>query len=134
MPVTFEKPNEIKSVAGLAKRASEINEARLLFRGQNTDKPLKPKTARQRDFDAGVQQEMLERFKKESGPFLGGVSPQTDWDWLSVAQHQAMSTRLTGQEETFVRCVAKTLRRPVHSANGHSTDQSQRRIDGLMPR
>lgn len=36
-----------------------------------------------------------------------------------------------GQEETFVRCVAKTLRRQVHSASGHSTAQSQRRIDGL---
>lgn len=94
MTVTFEKPNEIKSVADLAKRVSKIDKARLLFRGQNTDQPLKPKIARQRDFDAAVEQEMLERFKKESGPFLGGVLPQTDWDWLSVAQHQGMSTRL----------------------------------------
>lgn len=94
MTVTFTNSSEIKSVADLAKHTSKIDGARWLFRGQNTDKPLKPKIARQRDFKADVEQQMLERFKKESGPFLGGVSPRTDWDWLSVAQHQGMSTRL----------------------------------------
>jgi hypothetical protein len=37
---------------------------------------------------------MLARFKKESVPFLTGARPQSDWDWLSIAQHQGMATRL----------------------------------------
>ena len=37
---------------------------------------------------------MLERFRKESLPLLSGMRPQTDWEWLSVAQHQGMPTRL----------------------------------------
>jgi len=72
---------------------------RLLFRGQNVDKPLRPKIAR-RVAEMGItdtetiERKMLERFKKESMPLIHGIRPESDWDWLSVAQHQGLPTRL----------------------------------------
>lgn len=37
---------------------------------------------------------MLDRLKKESIPLLRGLRPQNNWEWLSVAQHQGLPTRL----------------------------------------
>jgi hypothetical protein len=96
MVITFKKNSEITSVAELAERANTVGKGveRLLFRGQNTDKPLKPKIARHQDFTVDIEKKMFGRFKRESAPFLFGPAPQSDWDWLSIAQHQGMSTRL----------------------------------------
>lgn len=90
---------KIDSVGEFAQRVAELTTGeRSLFRGQNTDLPLKPKIARHTSLDANsllaVEQQMLDRFKKESLPRLRGIHPTTDWDWLSVAQHHGMSTRL----------------------------------------
>jgi hypothetical protein len=70
----------------------------MLFRGQGVDKDLLPKIARGRNLAPAalenLEREMLERFRKESIPFLSNLLPQTDWDWLSIAQHQGLPTRL----------------------------------------
>lgn len=89
----------IRSVSDFAREIATLKGVeRYLFRGQNTDKPLKPKIAREPNVSGReiveTEKRMLERFKKESPPFLNGTQPRTDWDWLSVAQHQGMSTRL----------------------------------------
>jgi hypothetical protein len=75
---------------------------RRLFRGQGVDKPLLPEVVRlalakgipPSDITS-LERRMLERFRKESLPLLSGMRPQTDWEWLSVAQHQGMPTRLS---------------------------------------
>src|SRR3989339_15984 len=74
---------------------------RRLFRGQGVDKPLLPRIVRVAEAKGippslitDLERRMLRRFKKESLPTLGGIRPQTDWEWLSVAQHQGMPTRL----------------------------------------
>jgi hypothetical protein len=99
MAVTKKNRGEVTSVSDLVESVGKLGVAdRYLFRGQNVDEPLKPKIARQKVVATseiiGVEKKMLERFKKESTPFLTDTRPQTDWDWLSVAQHQGMSTRL----------------------------------------
>jgi FRG domain len=74
---------------------------RRLFRGQNTDKPLLPRIARLAEKQGipfaditGIERQMLERFRRESVPMLGGIRADTDWELLSIAQHQGMPTRL----------------------------------------
>ena len=74
---------------------------RRLFRGQNTDKPLLPRIMRlakenhisPNDIN-GIEQRMLERFKKESVPMLQGTRKLADWELMSIAQHWGMPTRL----------------------------------------
>jgi len=76
----------------------------ILFRGQNVDKPLIPKYARTIDsllqHDAikaseilTVEHERFLEFKRRAG-WLIDKTPQNDWDWLGLAQHHGLETRL----------------------------------------
>ena len=74
---------------------------RRLFRGQNTDKPLLPKIVRlaqekgiKPDQMDTIEQNMLERFRRESIPMLGTTTERPNWELLSIAQHHRMPTRL----------------------------------------
>jgi len=69
----------------------------VLFRGQIEDKPLLPKLARLRlSEDLTVREaesKMLISLRTRALPYLDTV-PQNDWDWLAIAQHSGMATRL----------------------------------------
>jgi len=76
----------------------------LLFRGQDCGKPLLPKNARILEtertspvplrFDLHtLEMRMLAEFKRRARPMLP-KEPENDWDWLSIAQHNGMETRL----------------------------------------
>jgi hypothetical protein len=75
-----------------------------LYRGQPVVKPLLPylfRTENQRDLqDASwinavihKEQQLLKQFKNNS-PYLLPSVPNNDWDWLSLAQHFGLPTRL----------------------------------------
>ena len=89
----------VKSVSGyvsfLEKRFEEIDD--VLFRGQKEDWPLLPKIARLRLRPGtdllGTEQKMLTEFKRQAPSFVDFV-PGSDWEWLSLAQHYGMATRL----------------------------------------
>jgi FRG domain len=70
--------------------------ADFIFRGQVRDKPLLPKIARLHflhlDFE-NREKLMLEEFKRLSLG-LTDLIPETDWDYLSLAQHHGLPTRL----------------------------------------
>lgn len=75
----------------------ECDEDDLLFRGQGADWPLVPKMGRLRLY-AGkampqVESKMLDDFKRKAIPHLTRL-PDNDWDWLALAQHHGMATRL----------------------------------------
>jgi len=103
------KVDSVSAYMGFVEAAErEIREGNsddiLLFRGQSVDEPLLPKMARlhlvhqewgipQRHSLQVTESRMLAEFKRRARPFLD-VSPETEWDWLSLAQHHGMETRL----------------------------------------
>jgi hypothetical protein len=66
----------------------------ILYRGQSLDKKLLPKIAR---FDLPnveeVEREMLDDFQRRSVHLIDH-HPGNSWDWLALAQHHGMATRL----------------------------------------
>jgi hypothetical protein len=90
----------IKDFIGIVekiKQNSEKNDnyAELLFRGQNTDKPLLPKLGRLRlnGNIVNVEKLMLAEFERGVIP-LSEFKPENDWDLLALAQHHGLPTRL----------------------------------------
>ena len=67
----------------------------ILFRGQSVDEPLLPRIARLRlrDRFRKTERHMFEDFKRRAIPYIN-FSSETDWDWLALAQHHGMATRL----------------------------------------
>ncbi|MBL7131667.1 MAG: FRG domain-containing protein [Candidatus Omnitrophica bacterium] len=69
----------------------------VLFRGQAEDRPLLPKIARAqykwKNNILKTECAMFEEFKRKSRPYLN-FKPESDWDWLALAQHYGLVTRL----------------------------------------
>ena len=70
----------------------------ILFRGQPKDESLLPKFARNHPKLRKVRSILLERriladFKKRARPYLD-FEVRSDWEWLALAQHHGLITRL----------------------------------------
>lgn len=65
------------------------------FRGQRTDSILLPRIGRLKlkESLAKSEKKMFNEFKRKSIPFIQNL-PKNDWDWLAIAQHHGMATRL----------------------------------------
>jgi hypothetical protein len=74
---------------------SNCKDDNILFRGQNIDKPLLPKIARLRCrgkiLDCEIN--MFNSFKDQALPYIE-FKPTNELDWLALAQHHGLSTRL----------------------------------------
>jgi len=70
---------------------------KILFRGQPADKPLLPRFLREdlslKSRSVKTETNMFEEFIIRSRPFLK-IEPQSECDWLALAQHHGMATRL----------------------------------------
>lgn len=75
----------------------ETTPGSLLFRGQQSwrDGPLIPKLGRSRyRVPLGqVEERLLQEFRRMASPDLT-LLPQGDWEWLALAQHHTLPTRL----------------------------------------
>ena len=67
----------------------------VFFRGQSKDWDLLPKIARpsSRKFIPSVEKKMFDQFVREAQIFLD-KTPNNQWDWLAIAQHHGLTTRL----------------------------------------
>jgi hypothetical protein len=92
---------DLGPIRDLAGFLATINRAlagdlRALFRGHRDERwMLRPSIARQQRLD-GVQteREMLEEFKRRAIPYIEASHDLEDTDWLAIAQHHGMPTRL----------------------------------------
>jgi hypothetical protein len=68
---------------------------KVIFRGQTKDWQLVPSLGRdiERSHFPWEEEETLEEFRRESIPYINFI-PKTKWQWLALAQHSGLPTRL----------------------------------------
>jgi len=57
--------------------------------------------ARKKPYSAADERAALEAFKRQARPYLGHT-PASDLEWLAIAQHHGMSTRLLDSTESLL--------------------------------
>lgn len=86
----------VSKIAEFIELATWISsDGQVVFRGQRRDRPLIPSIGRDKESKRWfyVEKEVFDEFKREAVPHLE-FSPQNNWQWLSIAQHKRLPTRL----------------------------------------
>jgi hypothetical protein len=94
----------------------ECQGGQFLFRGQREDRPLLPKIARDGRNTMGeqllrIESQMMEEFKRQCRPYLT-IDPLNEWDWLALAQHHGMATRVLDWTENPLAALWFAVRKP----------------------
>lgn len=92
------KTNHVSSVEDFHQLILDHYNAIFVYRGEDSDKyELRPKFGRDQikvpNNTVGIEKGLLADFKRRAIPHLS-FNPSNDWDWLAVAQHHGLHTRL----------------------------------------
>lgn len=109
MPATFASP--ITSWTELASLLEQCSSGTWIFRGEpKAGYVLQPRAGRfgtergsalKKPYDPRKEREALDIFKRQARPHLGH-SPTSALEWLAIAQHHGMSTRLLDWTESLL--------------------------------
>jgi len=78
----------------LLKFARQHPSPRWIFRGQGQRWPLKPTVGRSERYSAIRELQLFNEFKRLANPLVDRSQIVSDWDWLFLAQHHGLPTRL----------------------------------------
>lgn len=130
----------VNSWADLAALIGDCADASWIFRGESdTTYKLKPKAgrvgsyrgaARKREYDPTHEREALELLKRQARPYLAHT-PSTDLEWLAIAQHHGMSTRLLDWTESML--VAAYFATAPAGVNGDAVIYGIQGLRKLLP-
>jgi hypothetical protein len=94
---TIQSVSEFLRLVEQAKKIEEAknNNADFIYRGQREDKPLRPRLGRlvPKGKRKKIERLMFDEFKRTSIA-LTDLQPESDWDFLAIAQHHNLPTRL----------------------------------------
>jgi FRG domain len=136
---------ETLQIASLSKLIGWIEErfsgeSTLYFRGQGRDYPLQPSIARlnpkRRNMTLlDTEQKLFRAFQRQSLPFLE-MKPETAWDWLAVAKHYGLPTRLLDWSVNALSAVWFAVEKPaqqdVSGRTGHAVVWVLEAREGLI--
>jgi hypothetical protein len=101
--------------------AAEHPHPNWVFRGQGQNWPLKPTIGRFSDrYSASREAQLLDEFKRHAKQYLIHSHSYSEWDWIFVAQHHGLPTRLVDwSTNPLVACFFACQ----ESANGKKSGQ-----------
>lgn len=108
----------LKIIFKLNTLKNKFQDYNFLFRGQDIDQPLRPKIGR-KEVDNILEKEsiLINEFKKLVLPDIHNNDIRTDFDWLSIAQHYSLPTRLLDWSENPLIALWFALIKPENKTN-----------------